>query len=849
LRWCFWLLLLFVACLGMPGCGGCGGNDEGEVAEEEAEAEAEKEKAKQKEKPKRDFEEPKLHIQPDMPAPARVFAVKPGHWTMATSEMKANNFDYVGELHATVSDRSGQPIILESTSYEVATVRAAPLPKGQQKFFDFLMYVPREVPAPRLHCELRIPGGGITQSNPAEILSLMPPHQFYFLILSARPEAFRSVTRSDTRLDAIRAPGDETDAVIYYKAVAPRMQKTRVPLPSNALAWSSIAYILWDDVDPTLFDMDQRQALLDWLHWGGQLIISGPGTLDKLRGSFLDPSKDESYLPALPGESVKLSPDKVRAMGEPWKTPGKQNQTKGRELVIARDWAAVGLKKHPDARFVEDTQEQVVERQIGRGRIVITSFRIGQPSFLNWPSFDCFLNAVLLRRDERRFVSAADTLHGVAMRWVEDDGSMSRDILDARRTTTLRYFTRDVNDQGNFAAHGRSADVPSAMASTEPLTIDLQAAAESGDGVVLDENIGHDSGLGGWNDFTGAAAAARASLREAAGIKIPNATFVVFVLAVYLAVLVPLNWGIFRVVGRIELAWIAAPVIAVAGALSVIKLAELDIGFARSLTEISVLEAHNNYPRAHLTRYTALYASLTTTYDLVFDDKNALALPFPADPKFERLHRQGTDRVEYHRDEFGVRLAGFKVDSNSTGMIHSEQMFDLGGRIAYTEKNGRHEVYNRTKYAIHNAGVIRRDRSGRMQVAWLGDLQPGMGRAASFSSAPRSRPLLAQWKMAPGTAVAEVDHHLARLLDLAQRSTDLEIEEVRLLGMIREPLPGMTVEPEPSQNERSPTLLVAHLKQTALDKHPPRRDQNSRVAVTGTEPSIEEDELEETLNQ
>src|SRR5687768_2341314 len=170
-----------------------------------------------------------------MPAPARVFAVKPGHWTMATSEMKANNFDYVGELHATVSDRSGQPIILESTSYEVSTVRAAPLPKGQQKFFDFLMYVPRDVPAPRLNCELRIPGGCITQTNPAEILSFMPPHQFYFLILGARPEAFRSITRTDTRFDAIRAPGDETDAVMYYKVVAPRIQKTRVPLPSNAL--------------------------------------------------------------------------------------------------------------------------------------------------------------------------------------------------------------------------------------------------------------------------------------------------------------------------------------------------------------------------------------------------------------------------------------------------------------------------------------------------------------------------------------------------------------------------------------------------------------------------------------
>ena len=39
--------------------------------------------------------------------------------------------------------------------------------------------------------------------------------------------------------------------------------------------------------------MEQRQALLDWLYWGGQIIISGPNSLEKLRGEFLD-----AYLPA-----------------------------------------------------------------------------------------------------------------------------------------------------------------------------------------------------------------------------------------------------------------------------------------------------------------------------------------------------------------------------------------------------------------------------------------------------------------------------------------------------------------------------------------------------------------------
>ena len=37
----------------------------------------------------------------------------------------------------------------------------------------------------------------------------------------------------------------------------------------------------------------QQDAMLDWLHFGGQLVVSGPGSMDLLRGSFLD-----NYLPA-----------------------------------------------------------------------------------------------------------------------------------------------------------------------------------------------------------------------------------------------------------------------------------------------------------------------------------------------------------------------------------------------------------------------------------------------------------------------------------------------------------------------------------------------------------------------
>ena len=66
----------------------------------------------------------------------------------------------------------------------------------------------------------------------------------------------------------------------------------------------------------------------------------------------------------------------------------------------------------------------------------------------------------------------------------------------------------------------------------------------------------------------------------------------------------------------------AAPLIALVAMVVVIRLAQLDIGFVRSRTEIVRGGLQPDYGRAHVARYTALYSSLATQY----------AFSFPADP-------------------------------------------------------------------------------------------------------------------------------------------------------------------------------------------------------------------------
>ena len=170
--------------------------------------------------------------------------------------------------------------------------------------------------------------------------------------------------------------------------------------------------------------------MLDWLHWGGGLIVSGPDSLDKLRGSFLEP-----YLPATGGTAGPLDAAKLAEFHERWTVAGDKSMPLGGRA--AAPWSGIALAKHADARFVPGTGELVVERLVGRGRIVVTAFRLSEPELTAWPSFDSFVNGCLLGRPPRRFDQLRPQFEFV--------GPHAPDRYDAAAATHLRYFTRDAN--------------------------------------------------------------------------------------------------------------------------------------------------------------------------------------------------------------------------------------------------------------------------------------------------------------------------------------------------------------------------------------------------------------------
>ncbi len=811
--------------LGTAGCGGCNSQPSPQTQAEKEEAEQKKKKLAAKKKlADREIKplRPLLGYEPAPPASEKELPtdqagprllVKPGHWTTTVQEMKSNYEDFVGDSSTTLANSSQQPTTLDHTNFTFQSTRPVALAKGRMKRVESELFIPEQSTVVRLRATLRNRNSGrLEPKMPQPLLQKMPPYQYFVVVLSKEISkyAFLKVT------DAVRMPWEEefdTASKAHYRVVLADAEK-RLPLPSNALTWTSVSHLIWDEVDPTRLTPEQQLALVDWLHWGGRLIINGPDSLDTLRGSFLT-----DFLPAKSlGQRVVTAADL-----NGWSAYWSRRDRGKRPLQIqpTKPWSGVRLQPKADATELAGGAGLFYERVVGRGTIVISSIQLAERDLINWPGYDSFLNAALFRRPRRVF--SEGPYGGAQIQWAE----YSDRRLDAHLVTGLRLFARD-------------AKTPANQWNLEEPEENLFGQINT----VTTTKIDRPGGLGTWSDFNPVSNAARAVLTDAAAVRVPGGRFVLACLGFYLVVLVPLNWMIFRTLNRVEWAWIAAPVIALLGTLVIVRQAQLDIGFVRSQTEVALLELQGTHERGVLSRYTALYSSLSTTYDIAYDHPTTIATPFPASKKPRPNDGKIWDVVFEKQNE--TRLRGLAVSSASIKMVHSEEIFPLAGPLRLGKSSrGHDQLENRLGYNLRNVVVVRRFFKGggeaKYQSSWIGDLRDGDSAAIGLRSvllAKEEIPHLEERKKAAGTG-STTRINIDALMNIAfqfpagEDPLGTRRDETRVVGLIDQVLPGSVVSPAASQITGA-TVVLAHLKFGELPT--PEPDVNSRSDVIKMQP-------------
>lgn len=741
------LLVLAVGIVSMSGCSGCNQDPDERLADK---IKREKDRQKKK-KPKPNFVSPGTAILPgkypdlDGKTPEelkeltpgekaayfrgqfnRVNRTKLGHWLETSTPTIAHNFNQEGQINS-VPMLAAAAVKVPGTDFEIGTARSFSLVKGQWKYLPSTIYLPQR--SKSFSADMNV---ALSTSNDALPLYTVPltttqtmaGFQYHMIVLTSRPQQVRYLQFTDSIQVRQSSYSSFVTPPLYYVVV--NKPGRPIPLPRNVLNWTTTAYLVWDDLDPEDLDPDQQQALIDWLHFGGQLILSGPDCLSKLEASFL-----ADYLPAQSEGKTEIDGQAFESLNENWSVPNRANPAEKRTLVVTESKPVIGIefKPHIAASYVTGTGSLAIERMIGRGRVVATAFSLTSPTVKSWGSFQSFFNSALLRKPRRRFGKTNDV---ILFDWADDPSTMYDPLIGS----TVRFISRDLvsggtpvnpteetvlrqqNEQSASFVEDGMETIPLKIGKKPTLTRDTNDTRHYG-GFKANAN----SGVGGWSDSGAIAESARSGLRSAAGITPPSADLILKMLGVYLLVLVPINWLIFRAMGKVEWAWAAVPVIAIAGAITVVKVASLDIGFARSNTQVSLLEIHDGYHRGHLSQYSALYTSLSTNYAIELDNATGVALPLslnqPARPKV-------TPQRLWLQQSLTNRTENFQLQSNSTGLLHAEWIQDVGGdfRINFDRADPNFDnlkLQNTTTIDLALAGVIARDEEGNYFGGWIGD--------------------------------------------------------------------------------------------------------------------------------
>jgi len=733
--------------------------------------------------------------------------LKANHWSMAALELRANHDDYEGSLQS-------RPVALADQPHEMIYRRDARLIKGQRARLTLpilLPTIPKEIGFQLIRPE------AIRQDEEwLASLRVLEPHQQLVVVLSKNandPYARWSQSRA-----ALPSSAQKDDPLLlekqrYYRMVLP-LDPDKPMLSAHPLTWSAISHVVWDGLSPELLGVGQQQAMLDWLHWGGQLVIvggAGPG-FAPLRESFL-----KDYLPADPtGENVMRSGAELKPLSDAYPPPAASvdpDDPMASNIPWQQAWEGFGRRYRPPAPilatakkplFVADLKPRPgataiplggpgdpplgVEWKVGRGRVLMLAVGLTDPDLAGWPGFDSLVRRVVLRRPEDRMVEKIRP-NAVGGGFLPP----RYESLTGPDLTSVRYLSRDLG-----APVRRAVDEDGQPTTTSMITSTVNPGEPA-----------YEVPVGEWLDSSALPTLGREKLEKASGIEIPGQAFVLKVILAYIFTLVPLNYLICRyLLGRREWAWVVVPTLSLAFAIGVERAAAYDVGFDSSCDEIDLIETHGDYPRGHLSRFASVYSTGRVKFSISYpNDPTALALPLATGRSF-----RGEDFTQSSFQTLPFpALTGFQVQPRSLALFRAEQMAGLPGTVTLSpEGEGPRTIANDSGLDLNDAWVVELrpapadPKDATLRAIAVGAIPAGAKVPLGALADVEARATLGAGQLDPGPFL---DLILSR--SVAYRPE--EVGELRLVAWSGKPLPGQVIEP-PVDRHRGFTLVVAHLR-------------------------------------
>ena len=719
---------------------------------------------------------------PHGPSPAGD-RIKRGHWTSFGISAKANREDERGTIVAKISDRRtnldgdrdgrrrggrtrGRGELGVASSPDAR--RDVVLPRRQRRTTDVSLIAAADTRRSRPAVDVRLTtrsGDFGLQSTGG--LRTLGETEWFFVVLTERPERFRAWEDADWAVDSRAVDGFVKNDRNYH-LVLPAVDGL-VPVGSDSLHWTSTAVLVIDRVDPRVLTADQLRAVRDWVDRGGRLILNGPSAASAIDGGPL-----QTFAAIRNDGNEELDPAAVDRLLKAWTIDGDASDAAARSLIESGEIPiSVSGPTLPDARAIEGTGDLLVRRTIGRGVVIQSRIDLTSDWLRAWRSMSGFMNAVVLERPARRFLTAPGRIDG-------EYGIEEADV------TNVQYLTPG-GDPGR----------------NRPTNSSLWSVGRDGEGGGA---ISTGDGLIG--------AAMGRGVRQASAIDVPPRRRIGWILAGYLGLLVPVNFLVFRLLGRVEWAWAAVPLMAAAGMVFVARSTRLDIGFGRSVRQWTLVDLPAGSDRAIHRSVAAVYTSLSADHTLKFVAKDALAIP-TAIVRSQDTRTAG-DASIWDASVTPPHLRSFDVTSNRTRLATLEWVDDVGGPIRLDPKS----IVNNTRFDLASATLIDFD-DPDVDVQSLGTVAAGSTVPISADTAKRDTESAGRKPTAGFDPTAGRDPFAAWRAEVIDRCRTYG--GGWLIAEIQDPPRGFELSPAPDdRSDRG--LLTAQVR--LPDPAVPRRDAN-----------------------
>ena len=652
--------------------------------------------------------------------------LKPGHWYQANQKLKANYSDEALTATLSIVNREKQKVPFAPSQASVEFTRNVSLAVGQEKNVQLKFFQPEVVVAgddiSKTPSAIKVlysqRGIGAPVLEEDFVCRVFAGYQYNLVSLSRDPSRY-TFWRG---LDCIIWPSKQRmsdERISPHRIIDLNEDEIATQFPNRLYAMTSISHFVINDSSVSIMSSDQLQALEDWLHFGGTIILNGPEAIGGIETSIM-----KAYAPLQKTTNSTVSDEELAALNSTWSiqqiggqrvmiAPSKPIPKLAGELAVGAQWVRYSGK----GGELMSLDGLVAEKLIGQGRVVMTTFPMSDNAFLRWQSYSSFIHNTILRKSPR------DPSEGLEAD-TKFAGNLEGTEQNPLHSTRLRIWARDLDESTMRQLPMVSKKDGEKRKADERTYVD--ASAET---AKLKR-----SSLGAWNPESAVLINARQCLQESSGITVPRINTIMKLLVGYLVVLVPLNWLFFRLFGRVELAWAAAPVIALAGAFFVARSVQLDVGFSRSQTSYGFLELHNDYPRGLFSNYTALYTSLSTNYRAVYEKDTGVVLPFSPSAGSKRT-RGNLSRIDYwYADDAGAGMQSVPVLSNTTGLFQSEEMVDFAGKLTadFDSDMQAVEIKNALGFSIKEVGIVGVDSQGKLVCGWLGTTDDGSSKRCSL---------------------------------------------------------------------------------------------------------------------